>query len=171
VNWNRRCAEALREARDLMNSGGRHWVKGAEHMLVDPLTHEPGEHGVSTGYRNTHYAPHFEDAYCSIGALHQVRADDLAAITLAEVIDPGEMTAARDRLVEDAEAEWEFEYEYYKDSYESKSEYVAEFVGARLVDDAEGVIVQFNDDARTAWSDVRSAFTKAARRLSQRKAT
>jgi hypothetical protein len=156
-------ADQLREARDLMNHGGKHWIKGAESMIVAP-DHEPG----GVGIVNRYYYPLGEEAeigFCSVGALREVSADTIATITLAEVIDPEMMRNMREQLAVDARSEYRG-YSSWMDDYDEET-YVEEYVYDRLTDEAESVIIGFND-GDSSWDDVRGAFTKAAKRLSDR---
>ena len=147
-------AAKLRAARDRMNSGGKHWIKGEEHMLVT-ADHDPGGRGEKYPVRGR--TPRgFAHAYCSIGALKAERADDLAVIALAEVIEPSFMAHAR----KDAE-------EYAKDCEFSVAA-TETYVHQCLREQAEETIVKFNDDSFTTWAEVHSAFTRAAKRIADR---
>lgn len=148
-------AAALRAARDLMNHGGRHWIKGSEKMLVDPETHSPGDlgklypHSKRQGY---------EPAFCSVGAINETNAStevrNLAAIALAEVIDPDRMKSERE--------------EAKLDYADEDPDNLAYYVEQHLIEQANDVIIGYNDDGYTEWDGVRSAFTKAAGRLADR---
>jgi hypothetical protein len=118
-----------------MNHGGRHWIKGAEERMVNPETHTPGDQP-SYGL----WGDGLEPAYCSIGALKQVKANDLAIIALAELISPDERKEVR----------------------ENPDEYSTPLLVAN------DVIIEFNDHRYTEWDDVRGVFTRAARRLADR---
>lgn len=165
----RELARQLREARDLMNDNGAHWIKGAEHMLVDPETHVPGGHGITYGYMDTKH-PEYQPAFCSIGALHKVYADRDAVVALAEVIDPERMKQYRASVRADAIREYEYQCEYGYRTHDPAD--LEDFVEAeledRIVEEAEDIIVGFNDDTKTRWEDVKGAFSKAAKRLADR---
>jgi hypothetical protein len=154
--------EILRGARDLMNHGGRHWIKDAEHRYVTK-DHKPG--GTSGLYPwGGHGIPPegYEHAYCSIGAINAIAeqgSDDhrIATIALAEVMNPAAMGKLRKRLEKD-----------YKSCGYAGEELMYR-VDHELLSAAQSFIVRFNDNRRRKWPEVRAAFTTAARRLSQRK--
>lgn len=165
----RELARQLREARDLMNDSGKHWIKGAESMLVDPDTHEPGGHGEMYAYLATQY-PRMQVGYCSIGALHEINADLEAAVALAEVIDPEGMRKFRAFMKDEATAEYGYECEYgyrVRDREELK-QYVEDYTLDRILKEAEDIIVGFNDTGQTTWDDVKGAFSRAAKRMADR---
>jgi len=160
----------LREGRDLMNHGGKHWIKGSEKRYVGE-NHVPGHRG-SHHRINGYTMP----AFCSIGSIKQASgvgaggffkpgnpdhvAAMLASITLAELINPDKMK----RGLREAERLADREMTHYglkKKEYES-------FVVRKAYPVAEGIIVNFNDCNATQWADVRSKFTKAAKRLADR---
>ena len=165
----RKLAEQLREARDLMNDNGAHWIKGSEHMLVDPETHTPGAHGLRYHYE-THRFPEYQPAFCSIGALHEVNADTEAAVALAEVIDPERMKRFREAVRGDATREYEYQCEdgYRAHDPADLDEFVEAEIADRIGEEAEDIIVGFNDTDKTTWDDVKGAFSKAAKRLADR---
>lgn len=76
-------ADKLDEARERMNHGGKHWVKGALKRYVRK-DHTPGETGFSS---KRQAGPDFEAAYCSVGALQSVRAPGLSHSALGHVIN------------------------------------------------------------------------------------
>jgi len=161
--------KTLRAARDLMNHGGKHWIKGAEQRYVRK-DHEPGGHGFSEAaiYEG------MEPAYCSIGAIkkvavgetgvelgeHEDTAPLIAMITLAELIDPVSMKRSR----EDAERSADRENEYYGLKKSEREKYIIRL----MYPSAESIVVTYNDDDKRTWDDVRDKFTRAARRLSDR---
>lgn len=82
-----------------------------------------------------------EHAFCSVGVLRNVKAPVEAYVALAQVIDAKK-----------------FE-KYLGNATSEKAKRQA----------AERVIIGWNDHAITNWNDVKTTFTKAARRVSQRK--
>jgi hypothetical protein len=150
-------AAAVRAARDLMNHGGKHWIKGAEERLIDPNTHTPGDYG-DAGFALAREGG--ELGYCSIGALKKVDSPGLARIALAEVIDPMGMKDARARAREDADS--------WCKNYGMKKSDIPAYIEGQLLDKTEDIIIGFNDASSTTWDDLRSKFTKAAARLADR---
>lgn len=152
----REAAKTLLAARDRMNDGGKHWIKGAEKRAVDPFTHRPG----SRSHFSMHGADrHMVPAYCSIGALYEEKADKLAFITLAELVRSKEMASARKKAEEWADRE-------IKNGYRAPIDR-DEMITKLLSEAATSCIVSFNDADRRRWKDVYSAFTKAAERLTE----
>ena len=112
---NSEVVSALRESRNKLNHGGRHWIKGALKRWVSK-DHSPGAR-VFSPTRKTETQS--EAAFCAVGAIN-------------DTVEGPVRIAAKVAL-------------------------------------AEVTIIRFNDGPKTTWPEVRTAFTKAARRLSQRK--
>lgn len=146
-------ADTLRGARDLMNHGGKHWIKGGEKGWVNS-SHVPGALHVY-GYEMPGYE---EVAYCSVGALREKTAAREAYIALANVIDLNRMKAAQ--------ANWE---RWAAEAIAAGEHFdVEEYIYEGLYETANDVIISFNDAKKTTWADVRSAFNKAAKRAADR---
>lgn len=92
-----------------------------------------------------------EDSFCSIGALRSVsrktKARKVATIALAELIDPKRMEARREVL----------------ENFHGKKE--GREIESALYNEAESIIIRYNDGYRTRWSGVSSKFKKAAKTL------
>lgn len=179
----KRAAQELRAARDLMNHGGKHWIKGAEKQAINPKTHKPGDAPPWQDRYATTSPEASEYAYCSIGALGEVNAADVAKIELAKAISPDEIKQIEDDIIEEFKYEYDRSVEQWKIDREEgfatlkdkpapfnvKDPYIQDVINDSILERAEEIIIDFNDNDGTTWADVRNAFTKAARRLSQRK--
>lgn len=158
-------AMILRNARDLMNDGGRHWIKGAESGYVNPETHEPGD---SDNYYSR-MGDYTEEAFCMIGGIYRAGGSDglykvdpavqTAAIALARVINPKEMERSEARATKNYDRD--VKKGYWTDEDGSKTSYIR----SELASTAEGIITSTNDAPKTTWEDVRGYLTEAARRL------
>lgn len=138
---NQQVAKALRAARDLMNHGGKHWIKGTEKKQL-----ENGEWG-----------------YCSIGGVskvtrgHSWKTNNIytaAILELAQTIDPKKMAKA-----EKEARKWVFESD---DDFETN-------LADAMLNTAEDIIARKNDAKATKWADVRNIFTQTAKRVAARK--
>ena len=131
---------ALRAARDRLNHGGHHWIKAALTRWVRKDA-EPGSPAYKGRTRKT--KEFSEKAFCSLGAIN--------ATTVAN--GPAR-TAAKIALAETID--------------KSRFEYLQK-QGSSKLRAAENIIIIWNDRGSRRWPEVRDAFTKTARRLSQRK--
>lgn len=152
----KRVAALIRAARDLMNNGGKHWVKGAEKVIIVDDVHEPGA-DVSFSARSWAVPRKGESfGYCMLGGLKYAPGFTMeerraAVIELARFINP-EKIAAVEKRVAKAKSKYStlFETGYY---------------GDEVYDVAECIITNSNDKSETKWSDVKDWTTRAARRL------
>lgn len=153
--------QAMRDARDLMNHNGRHWIQGAERANIRDsdfnLVYEEieGKRKVAVGF-------------CSIGGLKEAIptgidfAYYIALIELARDISPEDF----DSYVHDV-------LENYMDwkPTQAKWDKISESVLViALGEECENIVINFNDDEGTTWPMVRSRFTRTADRLRKRKA-
>lgn len=126
-------------------------------MWVDQGTHTPGDYGDYSSPSNAPLDTEVAPAFCSVGALKEVSADDVAVIALADLMAPQEMAEWRELLREDA-------VEYYAITGDEIDEYVENGLREKAFD----AIIGFNDDHDRSWDEVKDAFTRAAKRLTDR---
>lgn len=165
---NKTVATLIRTARDLMNHGGKHWIKGDEHGWV-PESHKPG----GTDIRWSPNEEYVEEAFCSIGAIQHASqkrggraatyALEKAYIEVARSLAPEAFKEFEKEVIEDAKERAKWDDEPFR-----LSDY-AEQIHEELFEYASDKIPEVNDDPQTKWEDIRDAFTSAARRVSQRK--
>lgn len=157
----KRVAEILRQARDLMNNGGRHWVKGEE--KIDVAHVNPKSHFVDS----FHEEPIGEYAFCSIGAVKEICGGnyneeyEAALFELIKVMDPDSIKYAEENYYDDYQNNWDFysEKELILNDIPKPSQ---ENLLGNI--DLSDTITAINDDEATIWEDVRDWFTTAAKR-------
>lgn len=163
-------ARVLRNARDLMNTNGRHWIKGdlkveiSENMLdgLSSLTISPKAQVGDT-------------AFCAWGGIAEV-ADDLelrveAMEALVQIIDPEGWDyylaeEENNRHIYESEKEYTYSDNFTK-YYPTFEHYWAEQLENReeLLGDR---IASWNDADKRSWEDVKASLTKAAERAKAR---
>jgi hypothetical protein len=129
----------LDRALKLFGKGGAFWVKGDEKVRPG----QKGESGIDEEYRTF-----TKFAYCSIGACKKVNTarEREAILYLARVIDP--LFNVKD--VGDSS----------KEAFNGGEPLTKKDI-MTLRDEAENVVIEFNDSTRTRWKDLRKAFKKA----------
>ena len=165
-------ARVLRGARDLMNTNGRHWIKGDMVREVDETLIEWRDNNNGSGVIVSPKAQVGDVAYCAWGGIAEI-ADDLelrveAMEALVQIIDPQGYSYYEDEQNEEYE-NWKVEFEYSKQN--SDSWYATRYptfghLYAEQLDSREEIlgdrIATWNDDDKRTWAEVRDSLTKAA---------
>lgn len=144
-----RGATILKRARQAMNDGGEHWIKGT---LQDNTMSKDGKHtfrycsmGGLLHAREAERKPDREPDWLSNLGTYEIANNDqdlaAAMVTLAEVIQESLIDTSKWR-----DEGWDSEAYY-------------------MVSHAEGVIVNFNDAESTTWRQVSHKFRTAENRL------
>jgi len=140
-----RTAQIIREARDLMNADGKHWIQGDEkQQLYDVLKDS--------------YIPN-EYAYCSVGAIKEVAKTE------------EEMIAAYYVLNKNGLGTWPEIDETFINEYENYLEDGCDPHNALydVIDNhkeyLEEEIINYNDADSTIWKNVKELFSRSAKAL------
>jgi hypothetical protein len=136
-------AKGLRAARDKMNHGGRHWIKGAlrRRMIQNDVSNYAVGDNPAWG----------EVGYCSIGGINAVSGRAQSAVVTSKLRGPMKKALAS-AIIRDNGGN--FQGFTLRDDLD----------GGITVEQAESVIIRFNDHAMTKWDDVKRVFTDAAKR-------
>lgn len=195
----RKAATILRSARDTMNHGGKHWIKG-------DMQQEIGYDAAMEAYDDAYNAwlesgssdpepeePDYMDewGYCSAGGINVVTTGDaenypttpeaiVAIEAFCKVVNPKKYA----KYEEDCKKAWSFGSVGYGEGCQCdvcrkvQSEEGTSFeewmhsnsgIDYRVEYLYDNIVIPFNDDKKTRWEDVRNAFTTAARNLARRK--
>ncbi len=162
-------ARVLRNARDLMNTNGRHWIQGDMKIQVNErILNTPG---------NIRFSPEAEIGdvtFCAWGGIREVADDDELRIeameALVKIINP-ERLESYNEYQKSLLTDYEMECSLYSDfvlDYPTFAHYAAESLEDR--EDALGeIIATWNDDDKRTWDEVRASLTKAAAKAKARK--
>lgn len=169
-------ARVLRSARDLMNTNGRHWVKGDMRVEVNEQLIEWRELGNKNGIIVSPKAQLGDVAFCAWGGIAEVADDNELRVeameALVSIIDP----VGFDYYC-DFEAESKSEYEdevHFGVNFKRYYPTFAHFWGERLEEREEMLgdkIACWNDNDKRTWEEVRASLTKAAERAKRNKVT
>jgi hypothetical protein len=154
--------QGLRAVRNLLNDGGKHWIKGAEKQLIGGGTvwdHDKQRY-VKKG------EPEF--AFCSIGGIHEVAGGNRnpLAIALKQQLAYEIIKAKNSGVVQASD----YRYRVVNNRLQRKETYVrGSWETIRISDldgyDADAIIVQKNDASRTTWKQISGLFNNAANRV------
>lgn len=159
-------AKVLRGARDLMNTNGRHWLKGDMYAHINEDFIEEFRSGQYDGLTISPKAQPGDTAWCAWGGLREV-ADDLelqveAMEALVQIISPNGWESYLNY-----EEEMEYEYKHGYGDYTTFAEYWQAHLPNREEILGEQ-IATWNDDDQRTWEDVRASLTKAAAKVKSR---
>jgi hypothetical protein len=166
-----RVAQVLRDARDLMNTNGRHWLQGDMHVFIEEETLEYAE---GDGLKISPKAQVGDTAFCAWGGIREV-ADDLevqveAMEALVQIINPsswGAYLEYEQDMLDQYEAEIEYD-PFVKDRFPTFDHYWNGMFDSR--EECLGdIIATWNDDEKRTWADVRTSLTAAAAKAKRRK--
>lgn len=186
-------AKALRDARDKMNRSGRHWVKGGMKVKVGKRTLATKQNVVEgrfsdkDGYNLSASVEPGDLTFCSWGGIKEVtkgRGDNsirlriLSMEALVRVIDPkgfafyeGSFKQKYERIFEDGNdrydifTPWQFTA-FGMNKYKTFEAWWNGTEGLKVREnELSNSIIDWNDDEKRKWDDVKKAFTEAARTL------
>lgn len=167
-------ARVLRNARDLMNTNGRHWIKGDLRIEINEDILIARDEGRTSIGSISPKAQLGDVAYCAWGGIAEV-ADELelrveAMEALVQIIDPYAwndylLQEQHERAVYDEEVAYSDEFRQYYPTFEhyraEQLEGREEFLGDR--------IANWNDADQRTWDEVRASLTKAAAKVKAQK--
>jgi len=160
-------AQALRAARDLMNTNGRHWTKGDMRFEVT---------GSMLERRDTFYlhpkTQEGDTVFCTWGGIAEVVDDNEIRVeameALVRVIEPDSYKSYIENWKYNYNESLDCEGDYFIEDYPTFEMYFADCLNSRE-DELGDIIAGWNDDEQRTWEDVKTSLTIAAEKAKRRK--
>ena len=164
-------ARVLRNTRDLLNSGGRHWVKGDLRIEINK---DVIRHRDAGDYDNRSISPKAQVGdvgFCLWGGLkevadsHELQIEAMEA--LVQIIDPlayENYMYYRDECESQYDAEYNYNIDYndgYRQLYPTFNVYWGELLEERE-ETLGDIIATWNDADTRMWNEVRDSLDRAA---------
>lgn len=172
-------ARVLREARDLMNSNGRHWIQGDMTVeITESLISARDNPVIGGGFSISPKAQVGDIAFCAWGGIAEVADEQELRVeameALVDIIEPNGLDGYYGEIKSEAFYDWEDEFSYSVDTngvfhtrYPSFAHYWADKLDYREEILGE-YIASWNDSNKRTWEDVRNSLTQAAARAKKR---